>query len=354
MKASALDRRVDKEARLLIRAARGLAGGKREAELKAAVRAVEVALTQDDRLALRAALPALDAAVDAAAADDNKSTAREYIESIGVAVVIALLLRAFVVEAFKIPSASMIPSLEIGDHIFVNKLVYGPRLPFSDTKIFASTPDRGDVIVFVQPCDGRDFIKRVIAVEGQTVEVRCDVVYVDGQPVEAALVEDGEHCAYQSRDTDDGPWEHKTCSRYRETVGDAVYDTYHARDRSSQPARPNFNHDFPEVNAAPDDVPACSLVGPDRRPRAAQQAARGEIVRAPVRGVGSCAPQTAYKVPPGHVFVMGDNRVNSQDSRKWGPVPIGNIKGRALFTWFARAPGGGMLSATERIGEIVP
>ncbi len=237
MKASALDRRVDKEARLLIRAARGLAGGKREAELKAAVRAVEAALTQDDRLALRAALPALDAAVDAAAADDNKSTAREYIESIGVAVVIALLLRAFVVEAFKIPSSSMIPSLEIGDHIFVNKLVYGPRIPYTQRRLFTLRgPARGEIVVFNYPCEPeKDFIKRVVAVAGDTVEVRCGILRVNGTPVAQTLVPGP--CSYDDQDEVTGAWSKAACSRYHEQHGGFGYDVLMHEGRPGKEAR---------------------------------------------------------------------------------------------------------------------
>src|ERR1700759_2247167 len=97
----------------------------------------------------------------------------------------ALALRAFVVEAFKIPSSSMYPTLEINDHIFVNKFIYGVRIPWTTTKLFALRgPPRGEVIVFIYPCDpDRDYIKRVVATAGQTVETRCGVLYVDGVAV---------------------------------------------------------------------------------------------------------------------------------------------------------------------------
>jgi signal peptidase I len=110
---------------------------------------------------------------------------RQYGESILIAVGIALALRAFVVEAFKIPTASMIPTIEIGDHIFANKLLFGIRVPFTDTKLFDwREPRRGEVVVFENPCDpGRDYIKRVVAEAGDTVEVRCDILYINGKAV---------------------------------------------------------------------------------------------------------------------------------------------------------------------------
>ena len=125
----------------------------------------------------------LDALVDELIKRPPKSTTRDYVESIGAAVLIALALRAFVIEAFKIPSSSMYPTLEIGDHIFVNKFIYGVRIPWTTTKLFELRgPKRGEVIVFIYPCDpDRDYIKRVVALAGDTVEVRCNVVYVNGK-----------------------------------------------------------------------------------------------------------------------------------------------------------------------------
>jgi signal peptidase I len=108
----------------------------------------------------------------------RKSAIREYADSIGVALLVALFLRTFVVEAFKIPSGSMIPTMEVGDHIFVNKFLYGLRVPFIPDRKFLEwrKPKAGEVIVFVYPKDEtKDFIKRVVAVEGDQVEVHNDV-----------------------------------------------------------------------------------------------------------------------------------------------------------------------------------
>ncbi len=104
----------------------------------------------------------------------TKSLLREYVEAIVIAVALALVIRSFVVQAFKIPSGSMIPTLDIGDHILVNKFIYD-----------FTTPKRGDVIVFKYPQDeSRDFIKRVIGLPGDTLEIRGRQVFVNGKPLE--------------------------------------------------------------------------------------------------------------------------------------------------------------------------
>jgi len=112
--------------------------------------------------------------VDQPAAVKAKSAFREYAEAIIMALILALFIRTFIVQAFKIPSGSMIPTLEIGDHILVNKLSYGLRMPFLERYLLQyGNPARGDVVVFIYPEDrSKEFIKRVIAVAGDTVEVR--------------------------------------------------------------------------------------------------------------------------------------------------------------------------------------
>ncbi len=114
-----------------------------------------------------------------------KRITRETVESIVIALVLALFIRTFVVQAFKIPSGSMEPTLLIGDHLLVNKFIYGIHVPFTDIRFLSlKRPKRGDVIVFEFPGDrSKDFIKRVIAVEGDTVEIRDKKVYVNGKPV---------------------------------------------------------------------------------------------------------------------------------------------------------------------------
>ncbi|NVB79316.1 MAG: signal peptidase I [Kofleriaceae bacterium] len=341
MRSASLDRRIRKEATLLVRDARTALSLKKDlrkkSELEAATSAVEKALAAQDMTAVRRQLPVLDLLVDELVKRPPKSSTRANIESIAGAVLIALTLRAFVVEAFKIPSSSMYPTVEINDHIFVNKFIYGLRIPWTNTKLLERAPDRGDVIVFIYPCaPERDYIKRVIALAGDTVEVRCNVVYVNGKALPARLVE-GATCSYRARDDESEPWETRTCSRYRETVFGVEHDTYHDSGRPARDARAAQGdargdvHDFPEVDAP--EVPSCARSSDAARASSIAQV-MGTITERKA-GAGACEPQLDYTVPPGHVFVMGDNRNNSSDSRVWGSVPIENIKGKALFTWLS-------------------
>jgi signal peptidase I len=117
---------------------------------------------------------------------DRKGKVREYAEAFAIALLIALVVRTLVIQAFKIPSSSMENTLLIGDHIFVNKFLYGYHIPFTKGRVlqFAS-PKRGDIIVFVFPEDpSKDFIKRVIGVPGDTIEIRMKKVFVNGQPID--------------------------------------------------------------------------------------------------------------------------------------------------------------------------
>src|SRR5882672_11375992 len=147
--------------------------------------AVEEALKGQDLERVRRAIGALDDTMSEHLSFARKSTVREYAESIGVAVAIALLLRAFVVEAFQIPSGSMIPTLEVGDHIFVSKFAYGLSIPFTNMKVMQyAQPSRGDVIVFKYPLDtSTDYIKRVVGLPGDTVETRNGQLYVNGNEI---------------------------------------------------------------------------------------------------------------------------------------------------------------------------
>jgi signal peptidase I len=314
---------------------------------------------------MRQRLVALDDLVDEHLAFARKSTAREYAESIGVAVLIALFLRAFVVEAFKIPSGSMIPTMEIGDHIFVNKFIYGLRIPWTRTRFFEwRHPRRGEVIVFINPCEpDKDFIKRIVALAGDTVEVRCDILYVNGVAIPSKSTV-GEECLYWDRKEDGGPWVEENCSRYVETLDGVTFDTVHPPER---PERDDERHaagegaygrvsgdgDFPEVPNL--RMPICPASTDPRTPEQ-KVAALGKVQESvPENGRyrGPCKPQKRYVVPKGHVFVMGDNRENSSDSRRWGPVPLENIKGKALFIWWSSKPEeqGGV--QWQRIGKVV-
>jgi signal peptidase I len=137
----------------------------------------------------------------------KKSTVREYAEAFALAIMLALFIRTFVVQAFKIPSGSMIPTLSIGDHILVNKFIYGIKLPFTDLIVVPiSTPQRGDIIVFKYPEDeSKDFIKRVVGTPGDVVEVRNKEVYLNGAHLDNAHVQHVDREINQDRRDNFGP-----------------------------------------------------------------------------------------------------------------------------------------------------
>jgi len=244
-------------------------------DIEGAIAAVETARKADDLESLRHGLMVLDERMDQHLAFARKSTVREYSESIAVAVAIALLLRAFVIEAFQIPSGSMIPTLEIGDHIFVSKFAYGIGIPFTDKKILPwHQPQRGDVIVFKFPNDPSvDYIKRVVGLPGDKVEVRHNEIFINGNPMQRELL-------------------------------NAHFPHHEGVDRIGELWLEHL-----------DNHPHKALHWPDHNTEF------GPIV-----------------VPPRNVFVMGDNRDNSNDSRVWGTVRYELIKGKALIVWWSRDP----------------
>src|SRR5207237_9576799 len=155
------------------------------AEVEAALKGIDDALAQGQGTSALQARLALDAALDKHLSFARKSAAREYTESIGGAILVALLLRAFVFDPFHTPSGSMIPTLLVGDFIFVNKMSYGLRLPFTDPakvhKLWERPPQRGDVVVFINPQHPDvDYVKRVIGLPGDRVDVRDNVVSLKG------------------------------------------------------------------------------------------------------------------------------------------------------------------------------
>lgn len=182
----------------------------------------------------------------------NKSKVMEYFEAIIIAVLVALFIRTFVIQAFKIPSGSMKPTLLIGDHLLVNKFIYGVKIPFVRKDLVPiSEPKREDVVVFIYPEDrSKDFIKRVIGVGGDTIEIRNKKIFLNGLP-------------YQDRH--------------------GVYVDDFILPGAIQP-RDNF--------------------GP-------------------------------FTVPKGALFVMGDNRDQSLDSRFWGVVDVKDVLGKAIIIYWS-------------------
>jgi signal peptidase I len=201
-------------------------------------------------------------------------------------ILIVFLLRSFLFEPFKIPSGSMLPTLEAGDLILVNKFDYGVRLPVINRKIIANgDPKRGDVVVFRYPPDPRiDYIKRVVGLPGDEVSYHNKVLSINGQVVATAALQD-----YYDDDS----------HRYTQQKSEKLADVEH---------RILVREDRPSFIAGVDSFPL------------------REACRYSAEGV-SC------KVPPGHYFMMGDNRDNSVDSRFWGFVPDRNLVGRAFFVW---------------------
>ena len=179
----------------------------------------------------------------------HKSQLREWTEAIILAFIIAMFIRTFVVQAFKIPSSSMVPTLQVGDHILVWKFMYGLRIPLVDKKLLAQCPERGDIIVFIYPRDrSKDFIKRVIGLPGEKIQIMGKRILVNDIPLK-------------------DPWGYYVKSHV---------DTHSTRD--------NYG---PTV------------------------------------------------VPPHSLFVMGDNRDNSQDSRYWGFVDLNAVRGDAFMIYFS-------------------
>ena len=275
-------------------------------ELERAAGELETALGTTDWDAIAQAASALDKRLDQYLESHRASTAREYVESILVAVGIAFFLRAFVVEAFKIPSGSMIPTLQVGDHIFVNKFIYGLRIPWTNIKLGMNIrkPQRGEVVVFKFPRDEeKDFIKRIVAVEGDTVEIRDNVLYVNGQATPREHMK-GEPCEYEDFDELKQQWEHRRCDAWKETLNGHSYTTIF--DRGSPPRSWS---------------PAQQFGWP------------------------------SGKVPPATVFVMGDNRDNSHDSRYWGTVNYELLRGKAMIIWWSLGEPEGI--RVGRIGQVI-
>lgn len=203
-------------------------------------------------------------------------------KQLAIAIIIVLVLRSSIIEPYKIPSGSMIPTLFIGDHIFVNKLAYGLKVPFSDN--FAEkpvyltehkVPKRGDVIVFKYPKDESiNYIKRVIGLPGDVIAIRNKQLFINDKPMDEG--------AYTNPDMLEGietEYDKATLSLYMADMEGKKHPVLHD------------GHSFHNSDYGPITVPADTL------------------------------------------FVMGDNRDRSSDSRSWGIVPLDNVKGKAMFIW---------------------
>lgn len=203
-------------------------------------------------------------------------------------IVVVFVLRSFLFEPFKIPSGSMIPTLMINDLILVNKFHYGVRLPVSNLKIFDNhSPERGDVMVFrYPPKPSLDYIKRVVGLPGDEVAYLNKKISVNGKPLDkAALPEFFDEDAL------------RYTKQFQEVAADGQRK-YRILNEDDRPSFVQATEDFPFR----------------------------ENCRYSSEGV-------VCKVPPGHYFMMGDNRDNSLDSRFWGFVPEKNIVGKAFFVW---------------------
>ena len=198
------------------------------------------------------------------------------IVSIIPAVILALVFRSTVASPYKIPSGSMIPTLEIGDFIFVSKFSYSIKVPFTNKNLYTyNTPKRGEVIVFIEPVNEKlDYIKRVVGVPGDKIELKNDILFVNDIEQKRRPFQDSK-LVQESFTSDVSP----------------AIDLFHENLN-------NHDHLVMKYYKSPDNF------GP-------------------------------VEVPEGHVFMMGDNRDNSADSRVWGFLPIKNIRGRAKFIWLS-------------------
>ena len=225
----------------------------------------------------------------------------DYARSFFPVLLIVFILRGFIAEPFRIPSGSMLPTLEVGDFILVNKYTYGIRLPIVHDKVLNVTkPQRGDIMVFRWPRDNTtNYIKRVIGLPGDTVEYRNKQLFLNGERVE--IQADGQYTPYSPN-----PAFAHTLQRFTQLIPTA------------------------EANQGDQSAEYSILINQSLRPK----------------------KNIKVVVPEGHYFVLGDNRDHSLDSRFWNFVPDENVVGKAFFIWFHYNTQGGGLK-WSRVGEDI-
>jgi signal peptidase I len=229
----------------------------------------------------------------------------EYAKSFFPVILLVFVLRSFLVEPFKIPSGSMMPTLLAGDYILVNKFTYGLRVPIlNNTIIEMNKPKRGDVIVFHYPsAPSVDYIKRVIGVPGDVISYQDKQLTVNGKLLNTKALGQYEYEASGSNII--------AANRITEELGDIKHDI--------------LNGEYPIGCNEPSKMPKSFL------DNIVEAAIGVQVVSAEI--CETFARNENVVVPAGHYLAMGDNRDNSSDSRMWGFVPERNLVGKAFFIW---------------------